>query len=327
MTVISDLIDRYQQTTDRDLAESVLPFEAKRRPESNPHNHKPIFLTALDFDRRYRAALETDSIADFRQRLIDCGGLVIDDIHKLADKSAAQNEFVLILEAMCRKNRPLVVTLDTPPQICLGLSPQLISRLSGGLSIPVNPPGPLARLEIIRDLAEINDVHLTDDAAQLLVDRLKVTVPKLDHVFAQIKTKLRIRSEDPLQPIDAAKLMLIFKKSNSDQEKLSQLIIKLAAAEFDLKVSELKSNSRKQSIVMARGVSIYLIRVLLGTSFLKIGSYLGGRDHSTIMHAFRKLENLVTNNDHFADDNSVKNSVTKLKQRLTEQFASQINFF
>ena len=97
--------------------------------------------------------------------------------------------------------------------------------------------------------------------------------------------------------------------------------------EFDLKVSDLKSNSRKQSIVMARGVSVYLSRELLGVSFLKIGSYLGNRDHSTIMHANRKIEKLISSDSDSNDtDSAIQSIVFKLKQELTEKFASQINF-
>ena len=77
---------------------------------------------------------------------------------------------------------------------------------------------------------------------------------------------------------------------------------------------------------MARGVAIFLNRTLLGTSFLKIGSYFGGKDHSTIMHAYRKIENLIDAENENADSSAIKNSVAKLKQKLAEQFASQINF-
>ena len=323
MTIVSDLVDQ--------LGNSL---EFSGSDDSSSGASKPIFISALDFDRRFRSALETDSVLDFRKRLVQSAGLVIDDLHKLASKPAAQNEFVLILDEMCRKNRALVVTMDSSPQLCRGLNAQLISRLTGGLSLPVQPPGPSARMEIIRDLAQINQVNLTDDAAQLLVDRLNVTVPKLDHVFAQIKTALRAKKRtknnsddlDPFQPISAITLTRIFKKSDSDIEKLSQLIVKKVAAEFHLKVAELRSNSRKQSIVMARGVAIYLNRILLGTSFLKIGTYFGNRDHSTILHAYRKIEKQLTSTDENVDVSSIKNVVSKLKQGLSEQFASQINF-
>ncbi len=289
-------------------------------------SQKPLYMTALDFDRRFRSAIETDSVEDLRKRFVESPGLVIDDVHRLVSKPATQTELTLILDRMYEKNRPIIITMDASPQECDGLVGQLVSRMLGGLCLPVNPPGPAARFEIIRDLASINKLNLTDDAVQLLVDQLNVTVPKLDHFFAQAKvTLLADEEQNPNRPIDAAKLTQLFKKSDAEVDQLSKLIVKLVAAEFHLKPSELKSNSRKQTIVLARGVAVYLNRMLLGSSFLKIGTYFGNRDHSTIMHAFRKIETIISKPDD-NDSNSVKMTIEKLKQQLTEHFASQINF-
>ena len=310
LTLVSDLVDG---------------FEANNICQSENAN-KALFMTALDFDRRYRSALETDAVLDFRKRLTRCAGLVIDDIHRLSDKPAVQNEFVLILDEMCRKNRPIVITTESSPQLSSGLSAQLVSRLSGGLCLPVHPPGRAARLEIIQDLAQINGLQLTTDAAQLLADRLNVTAPKLTHFFAQLKTTLRSASDDLSEAIDSAKLTRLFKKSDHDIDKLSRLIIKLVASRYHLKPAELKGNSRKQSTVLARSVAIYLNRELLGTSFLKIGSFFGNRDHSTIMHSYRKINRIVSGSDANPDVASTKTAVETLKQQLSEQFASLISF-
>ena len=307
------------------LAMTLISELSDQQSHSDPQ--KPIYMSALDFDRRFRSAIETDSVEDLRKRLVESSGLVIDDVHQLISKPAAQAELIQVLDRMSDKNRPIVVTMDTSPQECDGLVSQLVSRLLGGLCLPVNPPGPAARLEIIRDLATINQLNLTENAIQLLVDQLNVTVPKLDHFFAQAKiTLLADDEQNPDLPINVAKLTQLFKKSDVEIDQLSKLIVKLVAAEFHLKPSELKSNSRKQTIVLARGVAIYLSRILLGSSFLKIGTYFGNRDHSTIMHAFRKIEAITVNSASDQDPNSVKTTIKKLKQKLTEQFASQMNF-
>ena len=120
--------------------------------QQDPADAKPLSMTALDFDRRFRSAIETDSVEDLRQRMVQSSGLVIDDIHQLVSKPAAQTELTLILDRMHEKNRPIVITMNVSPQECSGLLSQLVSRLLGGLCLPVNPPGPAARLEIIRCL-------------------------------------------------------------------------------------------------------------------------------------------------------------------------------
>lgn len=312
MTLVSDLVE---DSDSENLTDT-----------SGEHSSKALFLTALDFDRRYRSAMETDSVIDFRKRLLSCAGLVIDDIHRLLDKPATQNELVLLLDKMCQKNRPFVVTSDQSPQSINGLSAQLVSRLSCGLVLPVHPPGMAARVEIIRDLCNINDVQLTDDATRLIAERLIVTAPKLVHVFAQIKTTLRAENDDSMEPIDSTKLTRLFKKSDQDTDQLTRQIIACVSNVFHLKPAELKSNSRKQSIVLARGIAIYLNRKLLGTSFLKIGSYFGNRDHSTIMHSFRKIEKLISDTGADPETVSTRSTVESLQQQLTEKFASQINF-
>lgn len=305
------------------LAMSVASELADNQESESPA--KPILLTAADFDRRYRSSLETDSIEDFRSRLISASGIILDDLQKLAGKNAAQLELVHILDLLVEKNRPLIVTLNTAPLNTKGLSQQLVSRLSGGLSLPVNPPGPMARREILSDLATIYHVEFDSDALQLLVDRLNVTVPNLVHFFAQLKTTLRLEDTDSVTNVDAKYLLKWFKKSNRDTEELSQLIIKEVATEFHLKAADIKGNSRKQSIVLARGIAIHLNRTLLGNSFSKIGTYFGNRDHSTVMHSYRKIEKLLADESN-KESAGVLSSIEKLKQKLSEHFASQNNF-
>ena len=159
-----------------------------------------------------------------------------------------------------------------------------------------------------------------------------MTVPKIVNFFHQLQSALRAKSPtgDETQIIDAAFITRMFDRSDDDRQKLTKIIIDQVAAEYQVKPSDLRSNSRKQSIVMARAIAIYLNRKLLGTSFLKIGALFGNRDHSTIMHANRKIEKLVTSAQDRAADNQLaiatSKKIEKLEQNLTNQFASEINF-
>lgn len=308
------------------ISDIASPGKLKQIPD------KPIVMTALDFDRKFRAALETNSVADFRQRLIRCSGLVIDDVQKLNKKPVAQQELLQLIDERLLRNRPLVVTMTEDPLQSEGLIPQLASRLSGGLGLPVRVPGRAARTVIIGDLCQINGLELSEDAVNLLVDRLNVSVPKIVNFFHQFQLSLRAKSkkgeENPI--IDAGFITRMFDRSDDDRKKLTKIIIDQVAAEYQVKPIDLRSNSRKQSIVMARAIAIYLNRKLLGTSFLKIGSLFGNRDHSTIMHANQKIEKLITlAQDRGADNQTAITTckrIEKLEQKLTNQFASEINF-
>jgi chromosomal replication initiator protein len=338
LTIISEIADR---TT------SPNPFGSGDTPKTNSLPEKPIVLTAADFDRRFRTALETDSIADFRRRILRSTGLVIDDVHRLSEKPAAQSELLQIIDLMLVRNRPLIITMDRDPQQCEGLTPQLISRLCGGLGLPVNAPGVEARQVIIRDLCKIHGLKLTDKAVELLVRKLNVTVPKIVHFFSNLQSALRAEANrksaghsknknSDSQPlafssvIDTDFITRMFSRKDEDLIELGKLIIKHVAKEFQVKPSDLRSSSRKQSIVLARGVAVYLNRKLLGTGFLRIGSLLGNRDHSTIMHANRKIERLIAeaSEQNQTDSSAVvtRNKIEKIELSSTDLFASQIAF-
>ncbi len=327
LTIISELVDEDHQSTNPG---SVQLTARTRRP-----NSKPVVLTAVDFDRRFRSALATDSVPDFRRRLLRSNGLVIDDVQQLIDKPAAQLELLFIVDQILARHCPLVFTMDRDPQQYEKIMPQLISRFCMGLSLPVHEPGPSARAAIIADLSQIHGLRLSDEAMELLVTGLNISVPKIVHFFGQLKTAYRLQTElndgtTLSGVIDQAFIRRMFHRSDEDQLKLALTIVNLVAAEYKLKPKDLRSDSRKQSIVLARAVAIYLNRKLLGLSFLKIGSLFGHRDHSTIMHANRKIESLLAESVELQDVGQMaattRNLIGKLEQQLTNLFAIQLTF-
>jgi chromosomal replication initiator protein len=298
----------------------------------------PIFVSGSDFARRFYAAIETNCVDEFREKFLLASAIIIDNLQQLVNKLPAQKELSSLVETCCQTGKPLFITCPSLPIAIDGIDGRLSSRLAGGLSLPLNPPGHIARLAIIKELAVIHDVRLSDDAINLLTDRFEVTVPKLQHLFQQIKLKFKVDQQSSL--IDGPSLMALLRPGEEDQQKMIRLIQKRVAKEFGLKLSDLKSGSRKQTVVLARGVGIFLTRTLLGTSFVKIGHAFGNRDHSTVLHAFQKIGSLYSqgsaiDNDSGAAGTSATNystshrsatisTIDSLKQRLTDLFAAQI---
>ena len=288
---------------------------------------QPIVLSAQDFDRRYRQALETASLEEFRTRISQSAGLAIDNLHQLAGKLAVQRELVALLELNRFNGLPFIFTMDSSPFDTGSLSSQLTSRLSAGLCLPVQPPGRAARQQIVRELASNHRLNLNDEAFEMIVTKFDVTVPKIEHLFSQISTGLESLDQFSFgQSVDVALLNQLFGKDAADVDQIAATILKKVAREYHVKVSDLKSNSRKQSTVLARNVTVFLIRELTGSSFKQIGRYCGNRDHSTILHSYQKI---VAACDTSSDrtDSSIKTSVHKLKLLLTDQMASQSNLF
>lgn len=303
-------------------------------------NAKPVCLPGSEFFRRHLAAMDRQSITEFRMRILSSPGLVIDNIGQLQNKVSAQRELAYLIDQLALLGKPVVVTIKKSPLSVAAASlliPTLLSRLTGGVSFPVYPPGLEARREIISRLAELHRVTLTQEAADWIANRMAVSVPKLNHFFTQLKTELKSRAAKLKWPattsdkaVDMATLGLIFQQDESANELMAQQIIDTVAADFELSAKLLCSNSRKQTIVMARGVAIWLERTLLGSSYHKIGTRFGGRDHTTILHAFQKFDAIVK--EHAANDtaaNSDSNSalcnrIRNLQQRLNETFAGQM---
>ena len=287
----------------------------------------PIILSAQDFDRRYRQALETDSLEEFRGRINQSAGLAIDNLHQLSGKLAVQRELIALLELNQANNLPFIFTMNSSPFDNNCLSAQLTSRLSAGLCLPVQPPGPAAREQIVRELASNHRLNLADDAFKMIVTRFDVTVPKIEHLFRQIATGLESLEQFSFgQSIDVALLTQLLGKDTADVDLMAATILKKVAREYHVKLADLKSNSRKQSTVLARNVAIFLIRELVGCSFKQIGRYCGNRDHSTVLHSYQKIV-AACDASGSRTDSTTKTIVHKLKLLLSDQLASQSNLF
>ena len=313
----------------------LLPFSdaSLGKVEPSDLDTKPVYLTGSEFVRRYYAAIDTDTVDEFRQSILQSTALLLDNVQQIANKIPAQRELESLLDQAIKLHLPVFVICNTPPAAIEGFSQRLVSRLASGLTVPFHPPGAEARSCITRKLAEIHQVQLTENALDQLNNQFEVTVPRLEHLFGQIKLKQRIAQEDGdvlcNNMMDVALLQKILAPRDEDLVKMIRLIQKRVANKYELNLSDLKGNSRKQTIVLARGVAIYLTRALLGCSFLKIGNAFGKRDHSTILHSFRKIESAYqlrkTNPEDLTTEQKKTNGLIDcLKQELTDLFATQI---
>ena len=257
-----------------------------------------IATTGSDFARSLAGAIENDSVADLRKRYQRCDLFLIDELHRLATKPAAQHFLLSIFDMLIHRGVLMLVTLRQLPQSTVGLVPNLASRLAGGLIAPLAPPGLLARQEIVRHTAARHDLALSDDVlARLTAEesspRAAFTAPRLRHAVLQ----LAAHSKSSGRAIRPAQVTQLLAAESPTSKAVTKQVTMVVAKHAQLTISELKGKSRQQSIADARGLAMFLIRRLTQASYAEIGRHFGNRDHSTVLHACQKYERKVEQED------------------------------
>lgn len=257
-----------------------------------------LLTNAVDYARGYAHAIETGTVRHFREKHRQTGLLVVDDLHLLATKPAAQQEFINLVDLRLEATAPIVVSLNHSPVEQAGLNEGLVSRLAGGLQVRLQLPTPATRREILDCLLEQAGLEFSTAVRETICGQRAdlnspfTTIPEIRHAILQLQDLAGQRDSCP--SLDDT-ITLMDKEFAARKPTLS-LIAKKVARHFSLKTSDLKSPSRRQWIVRARGVAFYLGRKLTDKSFKQLGRHFGGRDHTTVMHACRRTE-LLTQSD------------------------------
>lgn len=270
-----------------------------------------LITTGADLARSLAHAVENDSVADHRTRHHRCDLLVIDDLHRLANKPAAQQFLISSLDSLLKRGTLVIVTLPKSPSAVTGFAPPLMSRLLGGLVVRLALPGPQARIEIVRQAAIRSNLRLSNEeidrlagTSALPADRY-LSAPRIRQLVLRLAAAADLGSQP--QASDSAE------QSEQDLKQFKAIgrrVTTLVAKHFGLPVGDLKSKSRRQALADARGVAMFVVRGLTPLSFAEVGRLFGNRDHTTVLHACRKVETQL------ASDDSLRRLVDDLTQQI-----------
>ncbi len=261
---------------------------------------------AADFAGELTDAVETQGMDDFRRRYRQAALLVVEDIDRLAGSQDAQEELAQTLDGVLASCGRVVLTSLAGPARLGVISPRLQSRLESGLRVSLAPPGAGARLALLRGLALLWELELAEPAARLLAENLPLTVPELVDVLVELEVSARLNGGR----IDVHAVRRFLAMRNDSREARLTDITATTARLFALRPSELRGRSRRQGIVTARAVAMYLARHLTRKSLQQIGEHFGGRDHTTVIHGCRKTEKLLK------EDPSIRRAVEQLQGKL-----------
>ncbi|MGA2033452.1 MAG: DnaA/Hda family protein [Thermoguttaceae bacterium] len=217
-------------------------------------SQRSVSTAAVDFARELGEAIEAQAVDDMRTRYRKAGLVVIEDVGRLSNKEAAQQELIATIDGLLRRDGQLVVTASANPNELAGLLPVLKSRLSAGLTIPLVPPGPAARRAIVDHLAGLLQLDLPEAAARLLAQGLRGTVPEL--LGALVQLDVRARAER--RPIQAAAVQRYLAEHRDARRPHLRDIAVATAHYFSLRLADLRSGSRRRPVVTARNVAMFL---------------------------------------------------------------------
>lgn len=266
-----------------------------------------IHITATEFARRFAEAVDRDSIDPFRKPIRECDVLLIEDIHLIVDKPAAQDELASRISQRIEHSRLTIMTCRRIPTEIRGLRPLLASRMLPGLLLPVAFPAQETRRAILRSIAMRLEANLDEETLAILENALPtgISVPRLSAAIEQLRLHKKLANDSDLTTESAStttnQAIQAAIESSSREPNLSlNEIASAVAKKFKLKSADFRGPTRRQQVVRARSLAMYLARKLTDLSLQQIGLYFGGRDHTTVMHACRTTETILADSPELA---------------------------
>jgi chromosomal replication initiator protein len=248
------------------------------------------FSSGESFAQDYAAAIEIDDLESFHSRYRQCKLLIIDSLERLSEKAAAQDELVSTLDVLAKLQAPVIVSCNKLPASVRRMKPALASRLSAGFSIELSRPGKETRRALVASLIQAIDRSLP-------TEQICDFCSELDRPSAyDLKSVVTIahQSKTSSGSVDFDVMSQLVRQHLSGTHLSVPEIAKVVARRLRVKLSDMRGSTRHANIVRARGLAILLSRNLTSASLQQIGHYFGDRDHSTILHAFRKTNRLLS---------------------------------
>jgi len=260
--------------------------EAKRK------NHSVIiqFLSCENFVNRFIKAIQEGNLAGFQNQFRTVDLLVIDDVQFLREREQSQEEFFHTFNALYNNGKQILLSGDNPPNQIPSLEDRLISRFNWGLVARIDSPGYETRAAIVKQKAILRGLDISDEIAEYIAARVRANIRELEGAITTIYA-LAAANNEPVS-LDAAQIALEGQiKLTARQINITD-VINVVTAHFSVRLSDLQSKKRSQSITLPRQICMYLARNLTNHSLEEIGGHLGGRDHNTAMHACNKITQL-----------------------------------
>ncbi|MCG9633458.1 chromosomal replication initiator protein DnaA [Vibrio fortis] len=265
-------------------------------------NAKVVYMHSERFVQDMVKALQNNAIEEFKRYYRSVDALLIDDIQFFANKERSQEEFFHTFNALLEGNQQIILTSDRYPKEINGVEDRLKSRFGWGLTVAIEPPELETRVAILMKKAEDHQIHLADEVAFFIAKRLRSNVRELEGALNRVIANANFTG----RPITIDFVREALRDLLALQEKLVTIdnIQKTVAEYYKIKVADLLSKRRSRSVARPRQLAMALAKELTNHSLPEIGDAFGGRDHTTVLHACRKIAQLREESHDIKEDYS-----------------------
>jgi chromosomal replication initiator protein len=279
------------------------------------HGVKVRYVSSEEFTNDFINMIRDGKQDGFRRRYRDVDVLLVDDIQFLENKEGTQEEFFHTFNTLHNASKQIVISSDRAPKRLVTLEDRLRSRFEWGLITDVQPPELETRIAILRKKAVQEGLNAPPEALEYIASRISTNIRELEGALIRVTAFASLNR----QSVDLQLAEIVLKDlipEAQGPEITAATIMGQTASYFGLSIDDLCGTSRSRVLVTARQIAMYLCRELTDLSLPKIGQQFGGRDHTTVMHADRKIRNLM------AERRSIYNQVTELTNRIKQQARS-----
>ena len=270
------------------LGKTHLLHAIRLRVRERHPDYNIVYVKGDDFTNELIYAIQTGKNFEFREKYRYADLFLMDDIQFIAGKIQTQEEFFHTFNTLFEDGHQIVFTSDRPPSEISKLEDRLRTRFESGLIVDIQPPDYETRVAIIRNKATQIGVILNDDIIDYIAQNITANVRQLDGAVKKIKAYHELM-DAPITTDMAEQVLESFYKDNAEAPT-PDMIIEETAKYYNLTSEDLKGNSHVKNFVTARHVSMYIIRQLTNLSLSEIGGIFGGKDHTTVLSACRKIE-------------------------------------
>lgn len=279
--------------------------------QNNPKS-KVVYVSSEKFTNELINSIRDDKNEDFRNKYRNVDVLLIDDVQFIAGKERTQEEFFHTFNALHEADKQIILSSDRPPKEIPTLEDRLRSRFEWGLIADIQPPDFETRIAILKKKADVEKLNISNDVMVYIATKIKSNIRELEGALIRIVAYSSLTNREISVDLASEALKDIISNKQTKQITID-LIQDVVCSYYNMRIEELKSQRRTRNVAYPRQIAMYLCRKLTDTSLPKIGEEFGGRDHTTVIHAYEKISEGIKH------DETLQEAINEITKRINQK--------